>query len=224
MNLLPVLAALWLCGNKGGGKERPPPTPASPPLWPTTISPPPLPAFMPSSVPQPPHVPEAAAPTAPTPSAETATPLATLLHHPPTPPTTHAAPSAPIPRHTRAAAKITTPGAAVHKAAAQQLAKMAPKLPWKGPAIGPQAIKASAIPGLAPKTKTTLRQAVVADLQKIMIARGARITADGLYGPKTAGAWSELAHKKGLPPQIKRVNSKIASVSSVTYDALAVPP
>lgn len=221
-SLLPVLAALWLCG-RGGGKERPPPSPTSAPLWPTTISPPPLAAFTP--MPQPPHAPEPAAPAPPTPSAETATPLATLLHTPPTPPTTHAAPSAPIPRHTRAAAKITTPHAAVHKAAAQQLAKMAPQLPWKGPPIGPQAIPArAAIAKPKPAPKTTLRQAVVADLQAIMIARGARITKDGLYGPKTAGAWSELAHKKGLPPQIKRVNSKIASVSSVTYDALAVPP
>jgi outer membrane biosynthesis protein TonB len=73
------------------------------------------------------------------------------------------------------------------------------------------------VPGAPQKTVT------VRDLQTVLNARGAKLTRDGLYGPKTASAWSSLAKRKGLPPTISRVSPKIARVVMHTYDALSVP-
>jgi len=68
------------------------------------------------------------------------------------------------------------------------------------------------------------RTASVVDLQTIANARGAKLKRDGLYGPKTASAWSSIARSKGLPATISRVGPKIARVVTQTYDTLRVPP
>ncbi len=63
----------------------------------------------------------------------------------------------------------------------------------------------------------------VASLQQILTTRGYPLVRDGLYGPKTASAWTAAAKSKGLPPTIARVGPKIAKVVAQTYDALSVP-
>lgn len=63
----------------------------------------------------------------------------------------------------------------------------------------------------------------VASLQQILTSRGYPLVRDGLYGPKTASAWTAAAKAKGLPPTIARVGPKIAKVVAQTYDALSVP-
>lgn len=64
----------------------------------------------------------------------------------------------------------------------------------------------------------------VAKLQEIVNNRGGNLKRDGLYGPKTAAAWSKLTTSKGYPGTISRVNAKTAKVVSRTYQAFAVPP
>ena len=68
--------------------------------------------------------------------------------------------------------------------------------------------------------KIQMAKASVLDLQKIVVALGSKIKKDGLYGPKTAGAWQVEAKKRGLNTTIKRVTGKQASVALVTFNAL----
>jgi peptidoglycan hydrolase-like protein with peptidoglycan-binding domain len=63
----------------------------------------------------------------------------------------------------------------------------------------------------------------VADLQSALIKRGAKLSRDGMYGPKTAAAWKALANQKHLSPMISRVGPKIARVATNTFDVLSVP-
>lgn len=63
----------------------------------------------------------------------------------------------------------------------------------------------------------------VLNVQKVLISQGQKLTPDGLYGPRTAAAWSKVAKAKGLPPTISRVNAKTAKVVTQTYDALSMP-
>lgn len=135
------------------------------------------------------------------PSADTATPLAQL----------HAAP--PVAPHADAANTL--------KAAARQGAKSA-----ASKALHAAHIKAPHISnpfGKKKKAATSLHPATVEDLQTILISRGAHITKDGLYGPKTASAWASLAKSKKLDTTIKRVNPTVANVAAHTFDVLSVP-
>jgi hypothetical protein len=63
----------------------------------------------------------------------------------------------------------------------------------------------------------------VAKLQQILVSRGAKLSRDGLYGPRTASAWSKLASSKRLPSTITRVGPKVAKVVTQTYESLSVP-
>ena len=66
--------------------------------------------------------------------------------------------------------------------------------------------------------------AMVADLQQILQKHGVKITKDGLYGPKTASAWSALAKRKGLAPSISREGPKVAKIVTQTFESLQTPP
>lgn len=135
----------------------------------------------------------------PPPSADTATPLSELHRAPPkVRPVDKSGPAA------RAAA-----AAAARASAARDVAHSV-KVPLH--------VK---IPGRAAPERTA---AAVIDLQKVVNARGGKLKPDGLYGPKTASAWSALARSKGLPATISRGGPKTAWVESRTYDALRVPP
>lgn len=82
--------------------------------------------------------------------------------------------------------------------------------------------KRVAVPKITPGIlKSTLS---VARLQQALNARGAKLKPDGLFGPKTAAAWSKLASSKGLPSLISRKSPKTAEVVTHTFDALSLPP
>ena len=66
--------------------------------------------------------------------------------------------------------------------------------------------------------------ALVSNLQKIVNTHGGKLVEDGLYGPRTASAWTALAKRKGLTPTISRQGPKIAKVVTQTYEQLQVPP
>lgn len=66
--------------------------------------------------------------------------------------------------------------------------------------------------------------ALVSQLQKILASHGMQVTPDGLYGPRTASAWSTLAKRKGLPPAISREGPQIAKIVTQTFEQLSVPP
>lgn len=67
----------------------------------------------------------------------------------------------------------------------------------------------------------------VSSLQTIINRLGGKVARDGVYGPITAAAWSALAKKRGLQPNIARVSTKIARVATQTFgtlqDAVMVP-
>ncbi len=174
------LVLMWMLWQRGGGASPP-----AVPTWPTTSSPPPMPAFAP--------LPAHAA------TADTGTPLSDLHHAPPTPAPAHRT----APAHRAAAPSAATAAArATHTALHIPGAKLA---------------------ALA-RSKETTHDVHVFDLQSILISRGAKLARDGLYGPKTAGAWSALAKKKGLPASITRVGPQVARVVTQTYDILSMPP
>jgi peptidoglycan hydrolase-like protein with peptidoglycan-binding domain len=81
-------------------------------------------------------------------------------------------------------------------------------------------LKQRALTRAAPSAATAVP---VANLQAILRSRGYSVAPDGLYGPRTASAWSTLARSKHLAPTIARVGPKIAKVVAVTYDSLSVP-
>jgi peptidoglycan hydrolase-like protein with peptidoglycan-binding domain len=106
------------------------------------------------------------------------------------------------------------------------------------PKIAPTAAKQAALAAFKRKSTSLLKQRLqaqrppqsanasnvpVAALQKILISRGIQVAPDGLYGPRTASAWSALAQRRQLPPSISRVGPKIAKVVTHTYEALSVP-
>ena len=126
----------------------------------------------------------------------TSTPLAELHANPPTP---------------KPASAIDT---AKQKATAAIRKRTTSLLQKHALSINPFAKKA------APATSTAL----VSDLQKILANHGAKIVMDGLYGPKTASAWSSLAKRNGLPGSISREGPRIAKVVTQTFERLSVPP
>lgn len=102
----------------------------------------------------------------------------------------------------------------------------------KPPTPPPATTDAAARPKAAPRTARVPRivpgvltsTLPVARLQKALIARGAKLVPDGLYGPKTAAAWAKMAASKGLPPTITRKGPKLADVVTHTFDALSLHP
>jgi len=64
------------------------------------------------------------------------------------------------------------------------------------------------------------REAQVLDAQRMLNALGARLVPDGLYGPKTRGAWQTLATKQGLVPDFVRTGPKSAAVDNDTYERI----
>lgn len=223
MNGLFPLIVLWLWNQRcepAGGRHWPTS------LWPTPASPPPAPPPLPAFQSQRPA------------DADSGTPLSDLHRQQPGPaavPPNYDDPKAP---HTREPApkrfEITVPrpdspptdasppsdaGPAARGAVKNPPPKLAARA--KRPKLAARAKKStltSSTPALA-----TSQSAPVVQLQSILIARGARLTKDGLYGPKTAAAWTAAAKQRGLPGTISRVGPKIARVVSRTYDALSVP-
>ena len=160
---------------------------------------PPLPPQWPTSSSPPPPIP-AFQPNAPAagPTANTGTPLAEL----------HAAPPAPAPAH--AAPKPQPKPKAPARPAAVQRARAAVKLPK--------------VPGFGVSLASTPAKTVsVSELQGIVNSHGGALKRDGLYGPKTAAAWSALAKQRGLPTTIARTGSKTAKVAVQTYEQLSMP-
>lgn len=201
MNLVPLfLAWLWSKRERAAAAPKPPP-------WPTPSSPPPVPAFAPQHA-------------APADASATATPLAELHHEALAPPASK--PAAPKPSPARSVTQAATHAAssaakhAAHKATSKAT-KAVTSVLLPGSSLFHKKHKAAA-------PKIDMRTEPVSDLQAILITRGAKLQRDGLYGPKTAQAWSTLAKSKGLPPQISRMSAKVASVATATFDALAVPP
>lgn len=193
--LLPLLAMMWFDKSKQPSGGMPPAPPAPPaPRWPTTASPPPP---MPAF---------SAKPTAPSADpGRSSTPLADLHRkQAPLPP---ASATEPATLKAKAAAAAQQAKAKALNTFQQQLrtAAQAPLTP-----IDPWAAPTTSVP--------------VANLQQILNGRGAKLVRDGLYGPKTAAAWTKAAKAKGLPPTIARVGPKTAKVVSRTYESLATPP
>jgi hypothetical protein len=197
-DLLP-LVVLWALSQRSGPRD---PfaspfanTPQKPPLWPDIHSPPPpLPAFEP-------HVP------APQPQPQHGTPLDALHKG-----TQKIVKTARVLDKARAAAKKAAPTAA-RQLATQALDRVRKGVTMRDP-----------FSGLLPSSRgDALVSKPVADVQAIVNARGGRLARDGLWGPKTAAAWSALARSQGLPATIERGGPKVARVAMHTWDVLSVP-
>jgi hypothetical protein len=163
-------------------------------------------------------------------ASQPATPLSELhTAQQATPPSVHVSPSEVYAQPTQPRAAATPPKKVV----------LAPKQRPMGPPPPPKKSAAHAPAHAAVKTATraaTIKHAAtikpaaqstqpvsVLSIQDALISRGVTLKRDGLYGPKTAGAWQSMAKQKGLPPQISRLGPKTARVVSHTYDALMVP-
>lgn len=156
---------------------------------------PPVPPQWPTASSPPPPIPAFTPNAPPDPSANTGTPLHQLHNAPPAPAPAHAPP--------KAAAK---PKPKVLTAAVQR-ARSAVKLPSLNATLA----------------STPAKQASVSELQAIVNSHGGSLKRDGLYGPKTAAAWSALAKKRGLPATITRTGPKTAKVAVQTFDQLSMP-
>lgn len=197
--LLPLIL-VWLFANKNNGQGAL--TRSGPPPWPTPTSPPPMPAF--NAQPSP----HTADPSG------SSTPLAAL----------HNAPPKIAPASSTEPSHLSTPQA-VKKAAIAAFKK-------KSTSLLKQRISKQTARVSTPSLSALLRNqgsgsattVSVANVQKILNQRGAKLKQDGLYGPKTASAWSKIAKSKGLPDKIARASGTTAKVMTQTYDALSVPP
>lgn len=157
---------------------------------------PPSPPSWPTRSSPPPPIPAFTPNTTPAaPSANTGTPLHEL----------HAAPPEPAPAHVPP--KLPRRPKPKPVSAAVQRARRLPKLPGFGVSLA----------------TTPAKVASVSDLQSIVNRHGGQLKRDGLYGPKTASAWSALARKRGLPSVISRTGPKTAKVSAQTFDQLSMP-
>jgi peptidoglycan hydrolase-like protein with peptidoglycan-binding domain len=153
----------------------------------------------------------------PMPDANTGTPLSELHRKPERPPPAAAnepAQQAAKAKKKAAAKKKATPPSAASRAARAARTRVPAALRKAAP-------KAAASVQVGPAKVAPTRDASVADLQNILNKRGAKLKKDGLYGPKTAGAWSAAARGEGLPTTITRVGPKVARVIASTYEALA---
>lgn len=201
MNQLLPLILFWMYANRGSNAQASLKRGGAP-AWPTPNSPPPMPAF------------------APVPSAHdastTATPLAALHTAPPK-----------VRKPTTEPAHLSTPSAikqqAIDAFKKKSTALLKNQLASRGSSLASKG--ASSLSSLfhtsssAPSSTTVS----VASLQQILNRRGVNVDQDGLYGPKTARAWSALAKSKGLPTTIARASGTTAKVISRTYDSLSIP-
>lgn len=188
--LIPLLL-LWMWGSRNASAQAPAAPRLRAPKWPTTSSPPPLAAFEAKPTPTPP------------PSADpsgSSTPLAVLQRTAPAPkPITESKGPTPASQVDNAKRAAT---AAIKKHTTSLLRKKAASVNLFG------------------KSSTPTSSALVSNLQDILARHGVRVVRDGLYGPRTAAAWSSLARKKGLPSQISRGGPKIANVATQTFERL----
>lgn len=140
----------------------------------------------------------------------------TAASPPPMPPALPAFASQPPPAPVHATADTGTPLSDLHKTP--------PKIarPDKNSPAA-RSVRAPRVSMPARTAAVAQRSATVSDIQAILNKRGAKLPRDGLYGPRTASAWSSLAQSKGLPGSIARVGPKVARVAMQTYDALSVP-
>ena len=201
MDLAPLLL-LWAIG---GGKKR---SAASVPEWPTAVSPPP-PFPMPLPIPMPQGTPP---PGAQMLDAYTGLPVATPQHP-------AESPATPLSELLKQADALHNVHAAASQAVSKAKAKAVSKAKRKGKSLLKGVLHAPSVGPPAPAQENVS----VASLQSAMNRHGAKLKPDGLYGPKTAKAWQELANANQLSPIIKRVGPKTARVANHTYDVLAVP-
>lgn len=200
--LLPLILA-WMFANSGTqaqaslSRKR-----KSAPAWPTPSSPPPMPAFesQPSA-----HD-----------ASSTATPLAALHNAPPK-----------VRKATTEPANLATPHAikqnAIDAFKKKSTSLLKKQLSSRAPSLATKAT--SSLSSLFhPSSAPTATTVPVANLQKILAQRGYKLVQDGLYGPKTAAAWTKAAKSKGLPSNIARASGTTAKVATRAYDALSVPP
>lgn len=87
-------------------------------------------------------------------------------------------------------------------------------------------------PGVTPTMPPAAldRGVTVADAQRVLLAieplpknapKSMRKSfSDGLYGPKTRGAWAHIAGKRGLDPLFERIDGKHATVAIRTWEVL----
>ena len=200
-NLIP-LVLLWLWNNNNSKAQAAPLTRSAAPPWPTPNSPPPMPAF--NARPTPSKAPSAD-------PSRSSTPLAQL----------HNAPPKVKPASTPDQIKQTAIQAFKKKATQQLKARVSPtnlvRSATKG--VSPSSLLSSALTF----NSNTSTSVPVSDVQTIVVRNGAKIKKDGLYGPKTAAAWTKLAKAKGLPATISRVGPKTAKVVTRTFDSLSTP-
>lgn len=153
--------------------------------------------------------------------------------HVPAPPRwpTASSPPPPIPAFTPNAppaptANTGTPLAELHaQPPAPAPARAAPK---PKPKPKPSGLPAAVLRAAKGHVKLPLfgqltKNATVSDIQAIVNTHGGALKRDGLYGPKTAAAWTALAKGKGLPNQISRVGPKVAKVAIQTFEQLSMP-
>lgn len=184
MNDVVPLVLLWALAQRGGGGSKPL---SHPPEWPSTRSPPPMPAFTP-------YVPE---------------PAKVAPHGTPLPALHQGAQQPPKPK-----ARASTPQAMARRAASHA-ASTAVR----------QASRSFSLSDLLPSSKGPASVSKpVSEIQSIVNRRGGRLKQDGLFGPKTAAAWSALARQHDLPPEISRGGPKVARVVMHSYEVLSVPP
>lgn len=134
-------------------------------------------------------------------------------------PTTHAESGTPL-QELHAATEQPPPANAIEPAqAAKKKAKPKSKLSTAKSKLSSAKSKLSTAKAAADSQVSS-----VANLQSILNARGAKLKKDGLYGPKTAQAWSTAARKQSLSPTIARVGPTVARVSKQTFESLKTPP
>jgi len=67
------------------------------------------------------------------------------------------------------------------------------------------------------KPSVPLKKVKVLNLQKVLNKLGAKLKKDGLYGPKTARAYSKIAKSRKLNSSIRRVSGKVAKIASDSW-------
>lgn len=247
MNQLLPLILVWLFANNKTATQQASLSRGGAPPWPTPNSPPPMPAFAAQPFMNPDGTPHSADPS------HTSTPLAELHNAPPTlapahkPPSAakHASPTSAPETIKEHAVKAFTQKAKsrLTQAADQKVRNFAVTHATPTPSTGPTlrqklsrsvthpaskhralSVHTSTSPARsAPSSSSAATTVSVADLQQILNRRGAKLKADGKYGPKTASAWQSAAKKKGLAPTIARVSANSAKVVAHTYDVLSIP-
>lgn len=195
MNDILPLVLLWAFSQRNSGPRDPFQRPG-PPLWPDIHSPPPpLPAFVP---------------------------------HVPTPPAAQPGHGTPLDALHRGAQKVVKTANVLDKArdkarkaapaAARQLAHAALGRVRKGVSLR------DPFSTLMPSARgDVLVSKPVSEVQAVINARGGAVQQDGLWGPKTAAAWTALARSQSLPATIERGGPRVARVAVHAWEVLSVP-